>query len=177
MAWTLGLLALVFFWMLGAYNRVVALRTAIIAAWGQIESLLQARQQAVAALLTAAEPYLVAEQAALDAVSAAQAQLVQATEALRPRPAHAEAAAVLARADATLTPALARLGALIEQQNGWRDDGTLAAPLQSLREMAPRWQFARQVFNEAAASYNAAVQQFPTRLLAPVFRFGKAGPL
>jgi len=33
------------------------------------------------------------------------------------------------------------------------------------------------VFNEAALAYDQAVQQFPTRLLGSVFRFGRAGRL
>ncbi|HSW07852.1 LemA family protein [Aquabacterium sp.] len=174
---SLAVLALLFFWMLGAYNRVVALRSPIIAAWAQLEVVLQARRQAMAGLLVAAEPRLAAERAALEAVIAAQAQLGQAADAVRPRPAHAESVAALARADAALVPALARLASLIEQQPDWREDAALAEPLQALRDLAPRWQFARQVFNEASAAYNAAVLQFPTRLLSGVFHFGRAGQL
>ena len=37
--------------------------------------------------------------------------------------------------------------------------------------------FGRQMFNEAGAAYNAATQQFPTRLLASLFQFGQAGRL
>ncbi len=33
--------------------------------------------------------------------------------------------------------------------------------------------FARQLFNAAALSYNQAVHQFPTSMLAPLFRFGR----
>jgi LemA protein len=85
--------------------------------------------------------------------------------------------AALARADAALEPVLARLIALIEHQADWREHDALVAALQALRDQAPRWQFGRQVFNEAGAAYNAAVLQFPTRLLAGVFRFGRAGQL
>lgn len=175
---TLAVLALLFFWMLGAYNRVIGLRLPILQAWVQVESALQARREAVTALLTAAAQPLVAERAALDAAAAALAQLGQAVDAVRPRPATAAAAlAELARAEAALAPPLARLVALIENLPGWREDAALAAPLRTLQELAPRWQFARQVFNEAAATYDAAVREYPTRLLAGVFRFGRAGQL
>jgi len=175
--WTLALLALAFFWMLGAYNRVMALRSPIIAAWAQLETVLQARRQALASLLVAAEPRLAAERPALEAVIAAQAQLGAAADALRPRPADADAVGALARAEAGLTPVLARLASLIEQQADWREDAALAGSLQALKELVPRWQFARQVFNDASTAYNEAVTQLPTRLLSALFRFGRAGQL
>jgi LemA protein len=36
---------------------------------------------------------------------------------------------------------------------------------------------ARQWFNDAAASHDAAIAQWPTRLLVPAFRFSAAGRL
>ncbi len=173
--WAWVLLALLFFWMLGAHNRVVALRTAIVTAWGQVETTLQARLQALATLRAAVEPRLPNEQAALDAVSNAQALLQQAGDALVSRPADAAGAEALARAEAVLAPALVRLSSLIEQHADWRDEADVAGPLAALRELAPRWQFTRQMYNDAATAYNAAIHQFPTRLLTRVFRFAPAG--
>jgi LemA protein len=173
--WTWVLAGLLFFWMLGAHNRVVSLRTAIVTAWGQVDAALQTRLQALATLRAAVEPRLVAEQAALDAVAAAQAQLQQAAEALRARPADAAGAEALAKAEAALAPALVRLSSLIEQHADWRDEADVAGPLTTLRELRPRWQFSRQMYNDAVAAYNDAIRQFPTRLLTRVFRFTPAG--
>ena len=41
----------------------------------------------------------------------------------------------------------------------------------ALAEGIPRLVYARQVFNDAADAYNSAVEEFPTRLLTPVFGF------
>ena len=172
--WAWVLVGLLFFWMLGAHNRVVALRTAIVTAWAQVDALLQARLQALATLRGAVEPRLAAEQAALGAVAGAQAQLQQAAEALRARPADAAGAEALAKAEAALAPALVRLSSLVEQHADWRDEADVAGPLATLRELAPRWQFARQMYNDAALAYNAAIRQFPTSLLTRVFRFTAA---
>ena len=169
------LLAVLFFWMLGAHNRVVALRTAIVTAWGQVETTLQDRLQALATLRAAVDPRLPNEQAALDAVSNAQALLLQAGNALGSRPTDPAGAESLARAEAALAPALVRLSSLIEQHADWRDEPDVAGPLATLRELAPRWQFVRQMYNDAATAYNAAIRQFPTRLLTRVFRFTPAG--
>lgn len=174
--WSWVVLALLFFWMLGAHNRVVALRNAIVTAWSQAEGVLQSRLQALAALREAVEPRLAGERAALDAVATAQAQLQQAVDALRQRPAGEAGAQAVARAEALLVPAQVRLAALVEQQ-AWRDEPEVAGPLRTLRELAPRWQFARQMYNDATAAYTTAVRQFPTRLLSRLFRFGPAGSL
>lgn len=173
--WTWVLVGVLFFWMLGAHNRVVALRTAIVTAWVQVDAVLQTRLQALATLRGAVEPRLAAEQSALDAVAGAQAQLQQAAEALRARPTDAAGAEGLAKAETALAPALVRLSSLIEQHADWRDETDVAGPLATLRELAPRWQFARQMYNDAVVAYNAAIRQFPTRLLTRVFRFTPAG--
>ena len=63
--------ALLVFWMVGAYNRLVALRSAIGSAFQHIDELLQRRQAAVEPLVACARPSMPAEQGALDAWLAA----------------------------------------------------------------------------------------------------------
>lgn len=173
----LGLLVLLGLWMLGARNRVVALRGAVGAAWQQVDGVIKARQQAIGALLDAALPRLAAERGAVDAVVAAQIQVATASEVLRKRPSREEPAAVLARAEIGLASALARLVALIETHGDLRHDAEVAAQLRALTDLAPRGAFARESFNDAVQRYNAAIEQFPTRLLNRWFRFERAGTL
>lgn|SRR5574337_367274 len=173
----LALLAVLCLWMLGAYNRLVALRAAILAAWHHADAVIQSRAQLAAALLAAVQSQLADEQAALETTGAARAQLQAKWEAVRPRPADAAAVAALALADAALATALARLVALIEQRSVLMADAGVTAPLQALRELEPRVAFARQGFNDASERYDAALRQFPTRLLQPVFGFAAAGRL
>jgi LemA protein len=165
--------ALLTFWMLGAYNRLVGLRNAIIAAWAQVDEPLQRRSQAILALADGLREPLADEAGALEALRSAQAQLHGAAEALRRRPALAARAQALAAAEAGLAAALARLLALLEQRPGL----AAAEPLAALHDAAQRMGFARQLFNDAVRSYNEAARQFPTRLLTRLFGFGSAGPL
>ena len=173
----LGLLAVLGLWMLGVYNRITALRAAILVAWAQVELALSARAQALSALLAAVAEPLTSETAAVDAVAAAQAQVLAATDALRRRPVAADTAAELSKADAVLAAVLVRLVALVEQQATLPALDAVREPLQALHELPPRLAFGRQMFNQAGAAYNAATQQFPTRLLASLFQFGQAGKL
>jgi len=174
--WVL-LLALLLLWTLGAHNRITALKAAVLAAWQQVDSALQARGQALAVLLGAVTGPLATEAAALDAVTQAQAQVQAAADAVRRAPVAADAVVDLGKADAVLGAVLVRLLALVEQQPALLGDPTVAEALKTLRESPARLAFARQVFNEAGAAYNAATTQFPTRLLGGVLRFGRAGRL
>jgi len=165
------------FWMLGAHNRVVALRGAVTAAWQQLDGLIQSRQQAIGALVDAVEPRLAAERPALEAMVGAQVQVATAAEVVRRRPTTEEPLAVLAKSEAALAAALARLVALVQQGSELRLEAAVATPLAALAELAPRDRYARQAFNDAANAYNLALMQFPTRLLGRIFGFQRAGTL
>ncbi len=171
----LGVLALLGLWMLGAHNRVTALRAAVLNAWAQLDQVLSARAKALGDLLAAVAQPLATEAAATDAVSSALAQVQVATEAMRRRPVAHDTAADLSKADAVLAAVLVRLLALVEQQPALLADPAVRQPLQALRELPGRLVFARQTFNDAGLAYNAATRQFPTRLLRSVFRFGEVG--
>ncbi|MDP1646621.1 MAG: LemA family protein, partial [Rubrivivax sp.] len=74
--------AVAVFWMLGAYNRLVALRNDIGQAWATVEEAQRQRGASVAPLVAALREPLAAEQGALDALLAAQGASAQATAAL-----------------------------------------------------------------------------------------------
>lgn len=173
--WWLGLLAVLGLWMLGAYNRTTALKSAVLAGWATLDAVLQDRGQAVAALLQATAEPLAGEAAARDAVAQALAQAQAAAEVVRRAPATADPVADLGKADAVLAAVLVRLVALVEQQPALVASAEVAGPLQVLKQAPGRMAFARQVFNEAGAAYNTATTQFPTRLLGSLLRFGRAG--
>ena len=65
-----GAAALLFFWGVGAYNRLMALRNAIGEAFAQLDTHLKARAEACDKLLAAVAPRLPSEQATFDALNA-----------------------------------------------------------------------------------------------------------
>lgn len=162
--------AVLVLWMLGAHNRLVRLRNAILGAWAQFDEPLRRRHEALPALLSALREPLAAEHRTLDAVADALAQQRAAAEALRTKPVGAETTAFL-RADGLLASAIARLLALLDQQPALRARDDIAASLRELHDSDLRLAFARQAFNDAVDAYNAALAQFPTRLLRPLFGF------
>jgi LemA protein len=169
--------AVLVFWMVGAYNRLVAMRTAIGDAFRLVDELVQRRAAAAITLAARAQDAMASEQGALDAWLAAQTASRQAADALRVRPVVATLAARLAATEAPLAATGARVMALLEQHPAILAEPTAAAHLATLRETEARLIFARQLFNEAVQTYNEAVRLFPTRLLARLYGFGTAGRL
>lgn len=162
----LGLLVLLF-WAVGAHNRLRALRNQVLAAWPAVDAALQARAHLLADVLAAlATQAAAAEHAALrESVQAALAQVRASADQARGQAAQGQAILTLAAAEAALAAPLARLQALAGVDHA------------ALDEAARRLAFARQPFNAAVASYNEAVHEFPTLLLAPLLRLGPAGAL
>ena len=169
--------AVISFWMLGAYNRLIGLRNAIASAYAQLDEGLARRADAATALLAPLRQTLPNEQGALDALQAAQALLEHAALAMRARPADATSAKQLAATAADFNAAGSRVRALSEQQAAMPADDASAVAQQLLRwrEADARIAFARQLFNDAVLAYNEAVFQFPTRLLARVYGLAAAG--
>jgi LemA protein len=171
----LGLAALLIFWMVGAYNRLVSLRNAIGQAWAKVDEAQRLRGQAAAPLLAALREPLAAEQGALDTAQTALSEVARVAALMNLRPVLEVNAASWVAAETGLSGAASRLFALLEHQGELRLQEEVATGSSAWREADQRLAFARQLFNEAAADYNAAIALFPTRLLLPMFRFGRAG--
>jgi LemA protein len=175
----LALLAVVLFWIVGAYNRLVRLRNAIVSAWEQIVAALVRRSEAMQATVDAVRGQLGAEGATLQALVDADARQRSAADGVRVARARIADVSAWVGAEAALASPASRLRALIELQPALiheSDDGPrLAAALAAWREAEPRIQFARQGFNDAVDRYNKAIHQWPTRLIASPLGFRSAG--
>ena len=172
----LALFAVLVFWMVGAYNRMVALRNDIKQAWSRIDEALMLRGQAARPLLTLLNGALAAEQGALDTVQAALAEAALSAATMETRPVVEAHAAAWVAAEASLAAAASRVFALLEQSpDALRKQETVAESTALWHEADTRLVFARQRFNEACQAYNEAITLFPTRWLVPMFRFERAG--
>ena len=171
----LALAAVLMFWTVGAYNRLMKLRNGIAGAWAKVDEALRARGVAAQALRAALQAPLAAESGALETWQAAVAEATRATSTLGARPVVLAHAAAWVAAEASQAAAASRVFALLEQHAELRAQDAVAKPAQAWHEASQRLGFARQLFNETAAPYNAAIATFPTRLLVGMFRFEAAG--
>ncbi|MBL8342202.1 MAG: LemA family protein [Rubrivivax sp.] len=174
-----AVVAVLGFWVLGAYNRLVALRNAVAGAWSQADEAQRRRGEGTEQLLGALRGPLAAEQGALDALWAAQAQSARAAGGMSARPLLAANALAWTEGESRLGAAAARVFALADGHANALSDEAAAATVGAARaawsEGSERLSFARRLYNDAAAAHDDAIATFPTSLLVPVFGFAPAG--
>lgn len=173
--WILG--ALLLFWCIGAYNRVMLLRNEISKAFAQFDDTLTRRFIQGDLLLQGLRERLPSEQASLDALVNAQTEAKAAALTVRVKPFAADPVAQLAVAAAVHGAALTRLVSLVDYQAELSSDPALATIVEELKLIERQRAFARQVFNQSVATYNEAVRQFPTRVLMSFVGFSEARSL
>lgn len=163
--------ATLMFWAVGAYNRLVRLRAAIVRRFAPVHeqfthrhTLLLRQRVALEAALPNAGPRLEALRVACQQADAACAQA-------RLRPGATRTIAHLRLAEHGLVEARARLPV---QSIAGVD---LAALNAELGASDATLAFARQQFNAAVDDYNRAVRQFPTVLIVGLFGFRAAATL
>lgn len=167
--------AVLLFWVIGAYNRLVAMRNGIADAWSKLQVALDQRGAAVSPLVAALRAPMAAEQGALDTWSQAHAEADKAARAMAAKPVDESRAQAWLAAESALAAAASRVLALLDQHTELRLQDPVAPLAARWREGQARLPFARQLFNEAAAAYNEALGVFPTQLIAQGFKLGRAG--
>jgi LemA protein len=170
-------LAVVVFWGVGAYNRLVRLRNVIGNSFAQIDVQLKRRYDLIPNLVEVARKYAAHERETLEAVTAARNQAKAAADVARSRPAAAGAVTSLAMAEQVLGGAMSKLMALVEAYPELKADQSLRELAEELTSTENKVAFSRQLFNDATLDYNNAAQQFPTSLMANLFGFREAAML
>jgi LemA protein len=166
--------AVVLFWAVGAYNRLIRLRNEIGNAFAQIDVQLKRRHDLIPNLVEVARKYLEHERDTLERVIAARAQSMAATELVKAQPNQSGPIKSLGVAEATLAGAMGRFQAVIESYPELKADKTLAELREELTHTENKVAFSRQLFNDASLDYNNAAHQFPANLVAGLFRFRTA---
>ena len=174
---SIAILALLIFWAVGAYNRLVRLKNIIANAFGQIDVQLKRRYDLIPNLVEAAKKYLSHERETLEAVITARNQAKSASDAARSRPANALAVTTLAVAEQALSSSLEQLFALNEAYPELKADQTIRELSEELTSTENKVTFARQAFNDAVLDYNNAQGQFPAVLIAKLFSFAPSAML
>lgn len=169
--------AVLLFWAVGAYNRLIRLKNIIVNAFGQIDVQLKRRYDLIPNLVEAAKKYLLHERETLEAVIAARNQARAASDAVRNRPTHAPEVLALAAAEQALGSSLGRLFAVAEAYPELKADATIRELSEELTSTENKIAFARQAYNDSVLDYNTAQAQFPTLLIARVFGFAPSAIL
>jgi LemA protein len=158
-----AIVALLAFWIVGSYNRLVGMRNQVLNGWRQIDVQLKRRHDLIPNLVNSVRGSMDFERDTLTAVMEARAKALTATG-----PADA------AQKEGQLTQALGRLIAVAENYPTLKSNETVRTLMEELTGTENKVGFARQFYNDIATKYNTAQQVFPTNLFAATFGFKTA---
>src|SRR3954463_9576943 len=173
----LGLAVAVFvilMWVIGSYNRLVALRNRFKKAFSQIDVQLKRRYDLIPNLVETAKGYLKHERGTLEAVIAARNRASAANVRAAATPGDAAAMKELSGAETALTGTLGRLFALAEAYPDLKANTTMMQLMEELTSTENKVAFARQAYNDAVMGYNTQRETFPTNMIAGPFNFAPA---
>lgn len=161
-------------WLVGGYNRLVALRNRFKNAYAQIDVQLKRRYDLIPNLVETAKGYIKHERGTLEAVIAARNAASAANVRAAQAPGDATAMKELSGAETALTGSLGRLFALSEAYPDLKANTTMMSLMEELTSTENKVSFARQAYNDSVMSYNTVRESFPTNLIAGPFNFGPA---
>jgi len=151
----LVLLVVAAFWVVGAYNGLIALKNQVANAWKQIDVQLKRRHDLIPNLVNAVKGQMDFERGTLEAVISARAKALSVT-----------GVAATAKAEGELTQALGKLFALAENYPELKSSANVMQLQQELSSTENQLGAARQLYNDTATQYNTRQAQFPTNLVA-----------
>ncbi|HLZ19115.1 MAG TPA: LemA family protein [Smithellaceae bacterium] len=167
-------IAVVAFYFVGIYNKLVSLRNFYLNAYTQIDIQLKRRYDLIPNLVESAKGYLAHERGTLEAVIKARNTAFDASKIAATSPGNALAMSGLNQAEGALSGLLSKLVAVMESYPDLKANKTISDLMEELTSTENRIGFARQAFNDAVTSYNISREQFPNNAISSSFGFEKA---
>ena len=159
----LGVIALVAFFLIGIYNRLVTLRQRVREAWSDIDVQLKRRYDLIPNLVETVKGYAAHEKSVFENVTNARANAIAAGAAGTPEQ--------RAQAENVLTGALRSVFAVAENYPQLQASQNFRDLQEQLTATEDKIAFARRFYNGNVRDYNTALQTFPTNVLAGMFGF------
>ena len=150
-------------WLVGMYNRLIALKNQTQNGWRQIDVQLKRRHDLIPNLVNTVKGAMEFEKGTLTAVMDARAKAMGAAG-----PADAS------RKEGELSQALGRLLAVAENYPQLKSNENVKMLQEELSATENKIEFARQFYNDIATKLNISRETFPTNLFANTFGFSAA---
>jgi len=173
----LAIIAVIVFYVVSIYNRLVSLRNRFENAFAQIEVQLKRRHDLIPNLVETAKGYLEHERETLQNVTEARNTAVSGLKAAAENPGSAKAIADLGGAEGSLTQAMGRLNVVMEAYPDLKASQNMQQLSEELTSTENKVAFSRQAFNDAVMQYNTYRQSFPPVAVAGMFGHGQDASL
>jgi LemA protein len=171
----LAVVVLLALWVLGAHNRLVRHRNAVVQTSGALHEQLMRRHRLVRGLVARATDVAVGDShVRVQAIVATQEAAGVAANHAKAAPVDPARMTVVDRAEIALSHRLGRFIASLAVAPSCRDDEELRRMRQDIVRGAAQLEFATQAFNHAVLAYNRASREAPTHIVAKLFGFGEA---
>jgi LemA protein len=156
----LVIVALLIFFVIGAFNGLVRLRNRVDNAWAQIDVQLKRRYDLIPNLVETVKGYAAHERQTLEAVIQARNMAMS-----------AQGPAQQAQAENMISGALKSLFALSEAYPDLKANQNFLNLQEELTGTEGRIAYARQFYNDTVQRYNTKIQTFPSVLIAGAMHF------
>ena len=163
------ILAVVIFWVVGIFNKLVTLKNRYKNAFSQIEVQLKRRYDLIPNLVETAKGYIQHERETLEAVINARNQAMSGLEKASANPGNPAAMLDLNQAEGMLSGALGKLNVVVEAYPDLKANQNMMQLSEELTSTENKVAFSRQAFNDAVTEYNTYKQTFPPVIFAGTF--------
>jgi LemA protein len=159
----IAVIAIIAFWAIALYNRLIGLRNQVLNGWRQIDVQLKRRHDLIPNLVNTVRGAMEFERDTLTQVMEARSRAVSATGPVD-----------AAKKEGELTQALGRLFAVAESYPVLKANDNVKMLQEELGSTENKVGFARQFYNDIATKFNTAQQTFPSNMFSSMLGFTPA---
>jgi LemA protein len=158
----IGVIVIVFLWLILAFNRFVVLRNRAKEAWADIDVQLKRRYNLIPNLVETVKGYATHERGVFENVTKARSRAIEAGSVEEQ-----------AKAENALSSTLKSLFAVAENYPDLKASNNFMELQRELRDTEDKIQAARRFYNTNVRDLNIRVEVFPASIIAKMFKFKK----